>query len=91
MTYDTEICLPLTKSFKIFKKFGFSSVPIEKNENFQNFENFKIFLDKKYDEILLKTIKESGEGNVIYIVENGENGIEKIISVAKLKTFEKEK
>ena len=88
LTYDTEICLPLSKSFEIFKKFGFSSVPIEKSENFQNFENLKVFLDKIYDEILLKTLKESGEGNVIYIVENGENGVEKIISVAKLKTFE---
>ena len=88
LTYDTEICLPLSKSFEIFKKFGFTSVPIEKSETFKNFEELKIYLDKKYDEILLKTIKESGEGNVVYFVENGENGVENIISVAKLKTFE---
>ena len=88
LAYDTEICLPLSKSFEIFKKFGFTSVPIEKSETFKNFEELKIFLDKKYNEILLKTIKESGEGNVVYFVENGENGVENIISVAKLKTFE---
>ena len=88
LAYDTEICLPLSKSFEIFKKFGFSSVPIEKSDNFKNFDELKIFLDKKYDEILLKSIKESGEGNVVYFCENGENGEEKIISVAKLKTFE---
>ena len=88
LTYDTEICLPLSKSFEIFKKFGFSSVPIDKSENFKNFGELKIYLDNKYNEILLKTIKESGEGSVVYFVENGENGEEKIISVAKLKTFE---
>ena len=88
LTYDSEICLPLSKSFEIFKKFGFTSVPIDKSEIFKNFDELKPYLDKKYDEILLKTIKESGEGNVIYFVENDKNGDEKIISVAKLKTFE---
>ena len=88
LTYDTEICLPLSKSFEIFKKYGFSSVPFEKSENYKNFDELEIYLDKKYDEILLKTIKESGEGNVIYFCENGENGVENIISLAKLKTFE---
>ena len=88
LTYDSEICLPLSQSFEIFKKFGFTSVPIERSENFKNFQELKAYLDKKYNEILLKSIKESGEGNVIYIVENGENNTEKIISLAKLKTFE---
>ena len=88
LTYDSEICLPLSQSFEIFKKFGFTSVPFEKSENFQNFQELKAYLDKKYNEILIKTIKESGEGSVIYIVENGENDTEKIISLAKLKTFE---
>ena len=88
LTYETEICLPLSKSFEIFKKFGFSSVPFEKSVNYKNCDELQVFLDKKYDEILLKTIKESGEGNVIYFCENGENGVEKIISIAKLKTFE---
>ena len=88
LTYETEICLPLSKSFEIFKKFGLTSVPLEKSENFQNFSELKTFLDKKYDEILLKSIKESGEGNVIYIVEYENDGNERIISVAKLKTFE---
>ena len=86
--YDTEICLPLNQSFEIFKKFGFSTVPIDKSENFEKFENLKIYLDNKYNEILLKTIKQSGEGNVVYFIEIGENGEEKVISIAKLKTFE---
>ena len=88
LKYDTEICLPLDKSFEIFKKFGFTTVPIYKSEIFKTFEDLKIYLDNKYNEVLLKSIKESGEGNVLYFVENMDNGDEKIISVAKLKTFE---
>ena len=88
MKYDTEICLPLNKSFEIFKKFGFTMVPMDKSENFDNFDDLKTYLDDKYDEILLKTIKQSGEGNVVYFVGIGENGEEKVVSIAKLKTFE---
>ena len=73
LAYDTEICLPLNKSFEIFKKYGFTCVPIEKSEKFKNFEELKKFLDDKYNEILLKTIKQSGEGSVVYFIENGEN------------------
>ena len=86
--YDTEICLPLSQSFEIFKKYGFATVSIDKSEIFQKYENIKIYLDNKYNEILLKTIKESGEGSVLYFVEIEENGNENVISVAKLKTFE---
>jgi hypothetical protein len=78
----------LDKSFEIFKKFGFTTVPIYKSEIFKTFEDLKIYLDNKYNEILLKTIKQSGEGNVVYFIEIGENGEEKVISIAKLKTFE---
>ena len=88
LKYDTEICLPLNQSFEIFKKFGFTMVPMNRSEIFNTYEDLKLYLDQKYNEVLLKTIKESGEGNVIYFVENGENGEENVISVAKLKTFE---
>ena len=88
LKYDTEICLSLNKAFNIFKKFGFTTVPIDKSDEFENFEELKIYLDNKYNEVLLKSIKESGEGSVVYFVENEKNGEEKIISVAKLKTFE---
>ena len=88
LKYDTEICLPLNKAFDIFKKYGFTTVPINKSDIFENFEELKIFLDNKYNEVLLKSIKESGEGSVVYFVEKGENEEEKVISVAKLKTFE---
>ena len=88
LKYDTEICVQLNKSFEIFQKFGFNTVPVNKSENFENFEQLKIYMDNKYNEVLLKTIKESGEGSVVYFTENEENGEEKVISVAKLKTFE---
>ena len=88
LKYNTEICVPLNKSFEIFKKFRFNTVPIDKSENFGNFEQLKIYMDNKYNEVLLKTIKESGEGSVVYFTEKEENGEEKVISVAKLKTFE---
>ena len=86
--YDNEICLPLKKSFEIFKKYNLSYVPIEPSSQYENFDKLKVYIDEKYDEVLLRDLEKGGEGCVIYISEVDENGNEKVLTLAKLKTFE---
>ncbi len=86
--YDNEICLPLKKSFEIFKKYNLSFVPIEPSSQFENFDKLKVYIDEKYDEVLLRNLEKGGEGCVIYICEVDENENEKVLTLAKLKTFE---
>ena len=86
--YDNEICLPLNKSFKIFKKYNLSYVPNEVSPIYDNFSKLKIYLDEKYDEILLRNLENGGEGCVVYIAEVDENGNENVLTLGKLKTFE---
>ena len=86
--YDNEICLPLNKSFKIFKKYNLSYVPNEVSPIYDNFSKLKLYLDEKYDEILLRNLENGGEGCVVYIAEVDENGNENVLTLGKLKTFE---
>ena len=46
------------------------------------------YINSKYDEVLLRTIENGGEGCVAYFVENDEDGTEHILNLAKLKTFD---
>ena len=86
--YDEEICLPLNRSFEIFKKYNLSFVPFESSSKYDNFSKLKVYLDNKYDEILLKNLENGGEGCVVYIAEVNENGDENVLTLGKLKTFE---
>ena len=86
--YDNEICLPLKKSFEIFKKYNLSFVPNEVSPIYDNFSKLKVYLDEKYDEILLRNLENGGEGCVVYIAEVDENGNENVLTLGKLKTFE---
>ncbi len=86
--YDEEICLPLNRSFEIFKKYNLSFVPFESSSKYDNFSQLKVYLDNKYDEILLKKLENGGEGCVVYIAEVNENGDENVLTLGKLKTFE---
>ena len=86
--YDNQICFPLKKSFEIFKKYNLSYVPIEPSSQFENFNKLKVYIDEKYDEVLLRDLEKGGEGCVIYISEVDENGNENVLTLAKLKTFE---
>ncbi len=86
--YDNEICLPLNKSFEIFKKYNLSYVPNEVSPIYDNFSKLKLYLDEKYDEILLRNLENGGEGCVVYIAEVDENGNENVLTLGKLKTFE---
>ena len=86
--YDNEICLPLNRSFEIFKKYNLSYVPNEVSPIYDNFSKLKIYLDEKYDEILLRNLENGGEGCVVYISEVDENGNENVLTLGKLKTFE---
>ncbi len=86
--YDNEICLPLNKSFEIFKKYNLSYVPNEVSPVYDNFSKLKVYLDEKYDEILLRNLENGGEGCVVYIAEVDENGNENVLTLGKLKTFE---
>ena len=86
--YDNEICLPLNRSFEIFKKYNLSYVPNEVSPIYDNCSKLKIYLDEKYDEILLRNLENGGEGCVVYISEVDENGNENVLTLGKLKTFE---
>lgn len=85
--YDKEICLPLTKSFEIFKKYNLSHVSVETSESFTTIEAIVAYLNMKYDEILLKKVSEGGEGSVVYFTSLDEDK-ETVLGLAKLKTFE---
>ena len=85
---QNDICLSLKKSFDLFKKYNLSYVPIEPSSQFDSFEAMIPYINSKYDEVLLRTIENGGEGCVAYFVENDEDGTEHILNLAKLKTFD---
>ena len=88
LTLPEETCISLQKAFELFKKYNLSYVPVEPSEKFNTYNELKCYLDKQYDEIMLRTVDNGGEGCVVYFVENCENGNERILGLAKLKTFE---
>lgn len=85
---QNDICLSLKKSFDLFKRYNLSYVPIEPSPQFESFEAMVPYINSKYDEVLLRTIENGGEGCVAYFVENDEDGTEHILNLAKLKTFD---
>ena len=88
LTLPEETCISLQKAFELFKKYNLSYVPVEPSEKFNSYNELKNYLDKQYDEVMLRTVDNGGEGCVVYFVENSENGNERILGLAKLKTFE---
>lgn len=85
---NNEICIPMKRAFDLFKKYNLSYVPIEPSELFDNYDKLKAYVDIKYDEVLLRKIEQGGEGCVAYFVEVDEKGNEKVLNLAKLKTFD---
>ena len=86
--YAKGVCVSLPISFGFFKKYGLSTVPVQQSEIFNNYEEMIAGINKKYDEVLVKNVEEGGEGDVVYFSEVDDEGNERVLSMAKLKTFE---
>ena len=83
----SQNCLPLSKSFDIFKKYNLSFTEISPSQKYKTLEELFTYINEQYDVIFDKSLQESGEGNVVYL-SCDINGNESVKGLAKLKTFE---
>ena len=83
----SEKCLPLSKSFELFKKYNLTFTPIQPSEKYDTLNDLFSFINTQYDIIFDKSLQESGEGNVVYF-SSEINGNERVENLGKLKTFE---
>ena len=83
----SQYCLPLSKSFDLFKKYNLSFTEIFPSQKYKTLEELFTYLNEQYDVIFDKSLQESGEGNVVYL-SCDIKGNESIKGLAKLKTFE---
>ena len=83
----SENCMPLSKSFDLFKKYNLTYTEIQPSEKYDSLTDLFSFINTQYDVIFDKSLRESGEGNVVYF-SCEINGIESIQNLGKLKTFE---
>ena len=83
----SENCMPLSKSFDLFKKYNLTYTEIQPSEKYDSLTDLFSFINTQYDVIFDKSLQESGEGNVVYF-SCEVNGIESIQNLGKLKTFE---
>ena len=83
----SQKCLPLSKSFDLFKKYNLSFTEVTPSSKFDTLEDLYTYINEQYDIIFDKTLQESGEGNVVYF-SCDINGNESVQGLGKLKTFE---
>lgn len=83
----SENCLPLSKSFDLFKKYNLSFTEISPSQKFDSLEDLCSYINEQFDVIFDKSLQESGEGNVVYL-SCEIDGNEYIKGLGKLKTFE---
>jgi hypothetical protein len=84
----SEICEPIPKVNEILSKYGLTVVSsFNVSPEIGSFEEFSKLMEEYYIQVLHASVEKSGEGCVCYISEIVEDG-EKVISLAKLKTFE---
>ena len=83
----SEHCLPLSKSFDLFKKYNLTYTEIQPSEKYDSLIDLFSYINTQFDVIFDKSLQKSGEGNVVYF-SCEVNGIESIQNLGKLKTFE---
>ena len=83
----SEKCVPLSESFKLFKKYNLSFAEISPSQKYNTLEELFTYINEQFDIIFDKSLQESGEGNVVYF-SCDINGKESIKGLGKLKTFE---
>ena len=83
----SEHCLPLSKSFDLFKKYNLTYTEIQPSEKYDSLIDLFSYINTQFDVIFDKSLQESGEGNVVYF-SCEVKGIERIHNLGKLKTFE---
>ena len=83
----TESCLPLSKSFELFKKYNLTYTDIQPSEKYTSLNDLLSYINIQYDVIFDRSLQESGEGNVVYFACE-KDGVESIQNLGKLKTFE---
>jgi energy-coupling factor transporter ATP-binding protein EcfA2 len=82
-----EICEPITKVTEVLSKYGLSVVNFTASPDLESFEEFDKYMIEQYNKVLVSDVEKNGEGQVAYFSAISGNN-EKIVSVAKLKTFE---
>ena len=83
----TENCLPLSKSFELFKKYNLTYTDIQPSEKYNSLNDLLSYINIQYDVIFDRSLQESGEGNVVYFACE-KDGVESVQNLGKLKTFE---
>ena len=83
----SEHCLPLSKSFDLFKKYNLTYTEIQPSEKYDSLIDLFSYINTQFHVIFDRSLQESGEGNVVYF-SCEINGIESIQNLGKLKTFE---
>ena len=83
----TESCLPLSKSFELFKKYNLTYTDIQPSEKYTSLNDLLSYINIQYDVIFDRSLQESDEGNVVYFACE-KDGVESIQNLGKLKTFE---
>lgn len=83
-----ETCWPCNRAWAFFKRFGFDVVNIKNLGTYSNYGHLCDSLEATYKEVASSTIAKDEEGNVLYFVKKSQDGSEKVLSLAKLKTLE---
>ncbi|EGR34881.1 hypothetical protein IMG5_001080 [Ichthyophthirius multifiliis] len=83
-----ETCLPVDFSYDFFNKYGLTSCIMKKYTS-NTLSEFNEIIHNLYVEVAQSSLDNDGEGSVLYFVkENIDNGEQKCVSLAKLKTLE---
>ena len=87
----SEKCLPLSKSFELFKKYNLTYTPIQPSEKYDTLNDLFSFINTQYDVIFDKSLQESGEGNVVYFSSeiNGNERVENLLKTFEYRFFRK--
>jgi hypothetical protein len=87
-TDSSDICEPIIRTKELLEgKYGLTVVGFKTSPDIDNFEEFTKYMKECYNEVLLSDVEQNGEGCVAYFSKITTEG-EKVVSVAKLKTFE---
>mmetsp|Transcript_11542 Transcript_11542/g.9993 ORF Transcript_11542/g.9993 Transcript_11542/m.9993 type:complete len:150 (-) Transcript_11542:2173-2622(-) len=81
-------CISPKEAFATFDKFGLNKVGYKHMGEFENKKDFNEALKNIYLNVAETEIDVEEEGSVIYIVSVDKNGVEKALSLSKLKTLE---
>ncbi|CDW83272.1 UNKNOWN [Stylonychia lemnae] len=83
-----QLCQPIQFFEEFINKYGFRRVQFMNEGTYQDYDSLCDRLLVIYKELYESSIRDQGEGAVIYFVQNYEQNSERVISLGKLKTLE---